>query len=147
MSETETLFAGLRQSADGKIVDLLERMVREAPDHALNKINALEVAKREGVDEEQVIATLLNAVSVGLFEMTWNVMCPSCAGVLSANKSLKTLDRKQYKCAFCAAGYGLSRHDQARGRIMPIARYEHGRATFRASGTIRRRVFALPSFV
>jgi class 3 adenylate cyclase len=32
-------------------------------------------------------------------------MCPSCAGVLSANKSLKTLDRAQYNCAFCAAGY------------------------------------------
>ena len=40
-----------------------------------------------------------------MFEMTWNVMCPSCAGVLSANKSLKTLDRAQYNCAFCAAGY------------------------------------------
>src|SRR6266699_3834798 len=32
-------------------------------------------------------------------------MCPSCAGVLSANRSLKTLDRAQYSCAFCAAGY------------------------------------------
>src|SRR5947209_19395944 len=40
-----------------------------------------------------------------MFEMTWSVMCPSCAGVLSANKSLKTLDRAQYNCAFCAAGY------------------------------------------
>jgi len=105
MSETETLFGALRQSADGKIVDVLERMVREAPDHALNKINALDVARSEGVDEERVIAALLNAVGLGMFEMTWNVMCPSCAGVLSANKSLKTLDRKQYKCAFCAAGY------------------------------------------
>src|SRR6266436_10337292 len=105
MSETESLFAALRQSADGKIVDMLERMVREAPDHALNKINALDVAKREGVDEDRVIAALLSAVGLGMFEMTWNVMCPSCAGVLSANKSLKTLDRAQYKCAFCAAGY------------------------------------------
>src|SRR4051812_27168556 len=105
MSETETLFGALRQSADGKIVDVLERMVREAPDHALNKINALDVARSEGVDEERVIAALLNAVGLGMFEMTWNVMCPSCAGVLSANKSLKTLDRKQYRCAFCAAGY------------------------------------------
>ena len=40
-----------------------------------------------------------------MFEMTWNVMCPSCAGVLSANKSLKTLNSAQYNCAFCAAGY------------------------------------------
>src|SRR5882672_3152400 len=108
MSETETLFAALRQSADGEIVDRLERMVREAPDHALNKINALDFARREGVDEERVIAALLNAVGLGMFEMTWNVMCPSCAGVLSANKSLKTLDRAQYNCAFCAAGYETS---------------------------------------
>src|SRR6202045_3421021 len=105
MSETETLFAALRQSADEDVVDMLERMVRDAPDHALNKMNALDLAAGEGIDEERVIAALLNAVGLGMFEMTWNVMCPSCAGVLSANKSLKTVDRAQYSCAFCAAGY------------------------------------------
>src|ERR1043165_7949125 len=101
MSETETLFTALRQSSDEAVVDMLERMVRDAPDHALNKINALDLALAEGIDEERVIAGLLNAVRLGLFEMTWNVMCPSCAGVLSANKSLKTLDHAQYHCAFC----------------------------------------------
>ena len=99
------MFAALRQSSDETVVDMLARMVRDAPDHALNKINALDLAGREGIDEERVIAALLNAVGLGIFEMTWNVMCPSCAGVLSANKSLKTLDRAQYNCAFCAAGY------------------------------------------
>src|SRR3981081_1790120 len=108
MSETETLFVALRQSADQDVVDMLERMVRDAPDHALNKMNALDLAAKEGVGEERVIAALLNAVGLGMFEMTWNVMCPSCAGVLSANKSLKTLDRTQYNCAFCAAGYETS---------------------------------------
>jgi class 3 adenylate cyclase len=105
MNETETLFVALRQSADEEVVDMLERMVRDAPDHALNKMNALDLAAKEGLDEERVIAALLNAVGLGMFEMTWSVMCPSCAGVLSANKSLKTLDRAQYNCAFCAAGY------------------------------------------
>jgi class 3 adenylate cyclase len=105
MSETETLLKALRQSADDGVVDMLERMVRDAPDHALNKMNALDLAAREGISEELIIAGLLNAVGLGLFEMTWSVMCPSCAGVLSANKSLKTLDRAQYNCAFCAAGY------------------------------------------
>src|SRR6476660_2588350 len=105
MSEAETLFAALRQSADDEVVEMLERVVRDAPDHALNKINALDLAAREGIDQERVIAALLNAVGLGIFEMTWNVMCPSCAGVLSANKSLKTVDRAQYSCAFCAAGY------------------------------------------
>jgi class 3 adenylate cyclase len=105
MNEAETLFATLRQSSDGGVVDMLERMVRHAPDHALNKINALDLAASQGVGEEQLIAALLKAVGLGIFEMTWNVMCPSCAGVLSANRSLKTLDREQYSCAFCAAGY------------------------------------------
>src|SRR4030088_1355670 len=105
MNEAEPLFVALRQSADDDVVDMLERMVRDAPDHALNKMNALDLAASEGLHEERVIAALLNAVGLGIFEMTWNVMCPSCAGVLSANKSLKTLDRAQYSCAFCAAGY------------------------------------------
>jgi class 3 adenylate cyclase len=105
MNEAETLFVALRQSADDEVVDMLERMVRDAPDHALNRMNALDLAIRESLDEERVIATLLNAVGLGIFEMTWSVMCPSCAGVLSANKSLKTLNSAQYNCAFCAAGY------------------------------------------
>src|SRR5256886_11861539 len=111
MSETETLFAALRQATDETIVDMLERMVREAPDHALNRMNPLDLAARAGVSEERVIAALLHAVSLGMLEMTWSVMCPSCAGVLSANKSLKTLNRAQYNCAFCAAGYETSLDD------------------------------------
>ncbi|MEH2569402.1 adenylate/guanylate cyclase domain-containing protein [Bradyrhizobium sp. AZCC 2289] len=105
MNETENLFVALRQSADGVVVDMLERMVRDAPDHALNRMNALDLAATADVGEERVIAALLHAVGLGILEMTWSVMCPSCAGVLSANKSLKTLDRAQYNCAFCAAGY------------------------------------------
>jgi class 3 adenylate cyclase len=105
MSEAEPLFAALRQSTGDDVVAMLERMVRGAPDHALNKMNALDLAAKEGVGEERVIAALLNGVGLGIFEMSWNVMCPSCAGVLSANKSLKSLDRAQYNCAFCAAGY------------------------------------------
>src|SRR5881394_727114 len=105
MSEAETLFIALRQTAGQDVADVLERMTRDAADHALNKINALDLAAREGLGEERVIAALLQAVGLGIFEMTWSVMCPSCAGVLSANKSLKTLNRAQYNCAFCAAGY------------------------------------------
>jgi class 3 adenylate cyclase len=108
MSEIETLFGVLRQSADDAVVDMLEAMVREAPDHALSKLNALALAGHAGLGEEQVIAGLLHAVGLGILEMTWSVMCPSCAGVLSANKSLKTVNSPQYHCAFCAAGYETS---------------------------------------
>jgi class 3 adenylate cyclase len=111
MSEVEALFAVLRQSADPGVVAAIERLVRDAPDHALNRINALDFAAKEGLDEERLIAALLHAARLGLFEMSWNVMCPSCAGVLDANTTLKTLDKDQYNCAFCAAGYETTLDD------------------------------------
>jgi hypothetical protein len=80
MSENETLFAALRQSADAAVVDMLERMVRDAPDHALNRMNALDLANKEGLGEERVIAALLHAVGLGMLEMTWSVMCRAAPG-------------------------------------------------------------------
>jgi class 3 adenylate cyclase len=105
MSEAEALFSVLRQSADKEVVASIERLVRDAPDHALNRINALDFAAKEKLDEERVIASLLHAARLGLFEMSWNVMCPGCGGVLDAGTTLKTLNQAEYNCALCAAGY------------------------------------------
>jgi hypothetical protein len=41
MSETQNLFAALRQSADAAAADAIERLVREGEDRALNRINVL----------------------------------------------------------------------------------------------------------
>ena len=96
----------LRQSAQPNvIVDAIERLVREAPDRKLSRINALAFAAGEGLDEEQTINAFLHASRLGLFEMSWNVLCPGCGGVLDANTSLKTVQSDEYTCALCAAGY------------------------------------------
>jgi class 3 adenylate cyclase len=103
MSDVQPLFAVLRQSADADCVAALERLVQEAPDRRLARINALDLARRAKLDEEKIIATLLHAARIGLFEMSWNVLCPSCGGVLDTNTSLKTVRSEEYYCAFCAA--------------------------------------------
>ena len=56
-------------------------------------------------DEERTIAAFLHAARIGLFEMSWNVLCPGCGGVLGANASLKSVRSDEYHCALCAAGY------------------------------------------
>ncbi len=101
MNEAQSLFAVLRQSADVDCVTALERLVRDAPDRRLSRINVLDFARREGLDEERTIAAFLNAAQIGLFDMSWNVLCPSCSGVLDANTSLKTVRAGEYHCAFC----------------------------------------------
>src|SRR5580704_8677681 len=105
MSETESLFAALRQAADPDVAGAVEQLVREAPDHALCRINALDFAGRAKLDEEHVITGLLHATRLGLFDLLWNILCPSCGGVIETNPTLKTVTRPEYRCAFCAAGY------------------------------------------
>jgi class 3 adenylate cyclase len=102
MSEAQALFTVLQQSADADCVAALERLVREAPDRKLSRVNVLDFARREGLDEERTIAAFLHAAQIGLFDLSWNVLCPSCSGVLDANASLKSVRAGEYYCAFCA---------------------------------------------
>ena len=95
----------LRHSAQPDIVDAIERLVLEAPDRKLNRVNVLAFAADQGFDEEQVINAFLHGSRLGLFEMSWNVLCPGCGGVLDANTSLKTVQSDTYNCTLCAAGY------------------------------------------
>jgi class 3 adenylate cyclase len=105
MSQVDALFPPLRQVANSQAVAAIEHLVREAPDRALHRVNVLAFAKDKGVDEEQAIAAFLHATRLGLFEMSWNVLCPACGGVLDAGTSLKSINRAEYRCAFCAIGY------------------------------------------
>ncbi|WP_262032242.1 adenylate/guanylate cyclase domain-containing protein [Microvirga sp. Mcv34] len=105
MTEDQKFLAVLRQSAEPNVVDAMEVMIRDAPDHELNRINALTFAARNGLDEDQVIGAFLHAARLGMFEMSWNVLCPGCGGVLESGMSLKSIKQSEYSCALCAAGY------------------------------------------
>jgi hypothetical protein len=82
MTESHSLFGILRQSADADCVAAIERLVADASDHQLSRINVLAFARRHGLDEEKAIASFLHAARIGLFELSWNVLCPGCGGVL-----------------------------------------------------------------
>ena len=105
MSEARNLFSVLRQSADLEAVAAIEELVQDAPDRALSRMNVLDFAAENAIDEERAIAAFLHAARVGLFELSWNVLCPSCAGVIDTSTTLKNVSRPEYYCAWCAAGY------------------------------------------
>jgi class 3 adenylate cyclase len=105
MSEAEAMFTVLRQSAGAPAVDAIQRLVAQGSDRDLCRINVLAFAKQAGIDEQAALAAFLHAARIGLFELSWNVLCPGCGGVLDASATLKTIDRTEYDCALCAAGY------------------------------------------
>ncbi|MBS0563701.1 MAG: adenylate/guanylate cyclase domain-containing protein [Proteobacteria bacterium] len=105
MSETPALFALLATVADPRITGAIERLVASAPDQDLCRVNVFAFAVANGLDPEATVAAFLHAASIGLFDMSWNVLCPGCGGVLDTNASLKTVIREEYVCALCAEGY------------------------------------------
>lgn len=105
MTNARSLLDVLRQSVPDRIVEGIESLIASAPDRKLNRINALAFAAERGLDEEQVISAFLHASRLGLFEFSWNVLCPGCGGVLDAGASLKHVRSEVYTCALCAAGY------------------------------------------
>src|SRR6516225_8915548 len=105
MSEARNLFSVLRQSADPATADAIEKLVQDAPDRALCRVNVLDFAAKAGLDEERAIAAFLHAARLGIFELAWNVLCPGCGGVLDTSATLKSVDQDEYACALCASGY------------------------------------------
>jgi class 3 adenylate cyclase len=112
MSEIQAQIAVLKQTADPAVADAIARLIDEGEDHELNRINVLDFSARTGLDEEQVISGFLHASRLGLFDLTWNVLCPGCGGVLDAHSTLKSLRHDDYHCGLCACGYEASVDEQ-----------------------------------
>ena len=105
MSEAGNLFTALRQSADPGAAAAIEELVRDAPDRALSGVNVLDFAAKTGIDQESAITAFLHASRLGIFELSWNVLCPGCGGVLDASTTLRSVNHSEYYCAMCASGY------------------------------------------
>src|SRR5260370_22294447 len=104
-SEAQGLLTVLRQSADPETVAEIELFVAEAPDRDLCRVNVIDFTAKRRLDEERAIAAFLHAARLGIFELTWNVLCPGCGGVLGTSATLKSVKHEDYICALCAAGY------------------------------------------
>ena len=112
MSDTQAQFSLLKQTADPAVADAIRELVENGKDHELNRINLLDFSARSGLDEEKVISGFLHASRLGLFDLTWNVLCPGCGGVLDAHSTLKSLRHDDYHCGLCACGYEASVDEQ-----------------------------------
>src|SRR6202162_5617547 len=112
MSDSQAQFSVLKQTADPGGADAIRELIENGQDHELNRINLLDFSKRTGLDEERVISGFLHASRLGLFDLTWNVLCPGCGGVLDAHSTLKSLRPEDYHCGLCACGYEASVDEQ-----------------------------------
>ena len=105
MNDPQALFGTLRNSVDPAVFDAIDTLVRDGEDRHLCRVNVLRFAAQRGLNEENVISGFLHASRLGLFELTWNVLCPGCGGVLDVTQQLKSVHKEAYDCALCSKAY------------------------------------------
>lgn len=108
MSDSQTLFAALRQSADAETAAAIEELVTSGADRELVRVNVLAFAAAHGLNEERAIAAFLHASQKGIFELSWDVLCPTCRGVLDVTTTLKNVHQEPYECALCSRSFEVS---------------------------------------
>ena len=104
-SETDALFNALRQSAKPKPVSAIEKLIQDGPDRELSPYQRPRLCRQAQLNEEDVIAAFLHGARLGIFDMSWNILCPACGGVLDSGATLKTVKQAEYRCVLCADGY------------------------------------------
>ncbi len=108
VNDAASRFALLRQVVGPRgapAAQAIERLVREGEEADLCRVNAYDFAERNDLDEGLAVDGFIHASRLGLFDLSWNLLCPGCGGVLEAAASLKSVDKATYYCALCAGGY------------------------------------------
>ncbi len=82
------------------IVDL----VTQGDDLDLYRIQVLPLARRWKLEESTLLSTFLKATRVGLFRMSWDVICPHCRGVRAEVKTLGEIPRRG-DCRACGIDF------------------------------------------
>ncbi len=90
---------------DAAVVHQLVDWVRRADDLDLDRIRVRERARAWDVNEDELLRVCLHATRAGLFELTWDVVCPHCRGVRESTGRLGDLPARGH-CDVCDLDFG-----------------------------------------
>jgi class 3 adenylate cyclase len=83
-----------------RVISKFETLIRSADDLSLYRINPLAFARDRSIAEAESIDLFLHATRNGLFDMSWDVVCPQSGMVLDSFGALRTL-KTHYVCGLC----------------------------------------------
>jgi class 3 adenylate cyclase len=83
-----------------RVISKFETLIRSGDDLSLYRVNPLAFARDRAIAEAESIDLFLHATRSGLFEMSWDVVCPQSGMVLDSFGALRTL-KTHYVCGLC----------------------------------------------
>jgi class 3 adenylate cyclase len=83
-----------------KVLEKLETLIRAGDDYELFRINPLRFAADRGMAENEAIDAFLHGATHGMFQMEWNLVCPTCGDPVESFRSLYKLNSR-FHCTVC----------------------------------------------
>jgi len=83
-----------------KVLEKLESLIRTGNDEELFRINPLRFAADSGIAESEAIDAFLHGARQGMFQMEWNLVCPTCGDPVDSFRSLNKVTTHFY-CTVC----------------------------------------------
>ena len=83
-----------------RVVSKFETLIRSGDGLSLYRVNPLAFARDRAIADGEAIDLFLHATRCGLFDMTWDVLCPQSGMILDSFGALRTL-KTHYVCGLC----------------------------------------------
>jgi class 3 adenylate cyclase len=116
----------VKRDLDAKVVAMIVAMIRSAPDADLLRMRPFELAHFKGLDQRETLRALLHGVTLGVVELRWALVCPSCRTANDQVSSLSEIGDAGH-CQLCDISYAieLDRAVEATFRPHPSVRKVH----------------------
>ena len=94
-----------------KAFSAIKNIIETGGDFDCYKINAFRIAETAGVGRPEMLRAFLFATKLGLFDLNWDIHCPSCRGIPEYHKHLMGLKNTAH-CDLCAIDWNLDLEEQ-----------------------------------
>ncbi|MEQ1877315.1 MAG: DUF5939 domain-containing protein, partial [Bdellovibrionia bacterium] len=92
------------------VIDHLIRHVESGDEMELDRLKIIPLAKRWNISKRDLLITCLHATRLGMFNLSWDVICPHCRGTRLEAKSLGDLPGA-FDCDVCRIDFKTDRTD------------------------------------
>jgi len=107
------------EAADAPVARALVRWLETASDASVERIRPFALADLLGVDRTRMLAVSLHAVLVGLLELRWDLVCPSCHTATARLEGLDQLDAEA-GCTLCDIRFGVELDLAVEATFQPV---------------------------
>ncbi|RKZ65068.1 MAG: adenylate/guanylate cyclase domain-containing protein [Candidatus Parabeggiatoa sp. nov. 3] len=76
-------------------------ILKTQDDWSLFRINPLHFANQHGLNEHECLDIFVHGTKIGLFDLSYEMVCPACYGIVHNHHALAELEKDSFYCALC----------------------------------------------